>query len=167
MKLNLFATVAVAFIALPGQAADVTYRKDVAPLLQKYCAECHSEKAGSPSMAEFKLDEERWAKKEKLGPRTDTYEHLLQLVNGNSTGAFMRRLDDGTNPYAKGKPGNMYKYLCEKENTNNNADCAANLKILKAWVVGEGEQWDMNGIKQRGDMPPITLEQLRRMKLQY
>ena len=167
MKLNLFATVAVAFIALPGQAADVTYRKDVAPLLQKYCAECHSEKAGSPSMAEFKLDEERWAKKEKLGPRTDTYEHLLQLVNGNSTGAFMRRLDDGTNPYAKGKPGNMYKYLCEKENTNNNADCAANLKILKAWVVGEGEQWDMNGIKQRGDMPPITLEQLRRMKLLY
>lgn len=167
MKLNLFATVAVAFIALPGQAADVTYRKDVAPLLQKYCAECHSEKAGSPSMAEFKLDEERWAKKEKLGPRTDTYEHLLQLVNGNSTGAFMRRLDDGTNPYAKGKPGNMYKYLCEKENTNNNADCAANLKILKAWVVGEGEQWDMNGIKQRGDMPPITLEQLRRMKLKY
>ena len=167
MKLNLFATVAVAFIALPGQAADVTYRKDVAPLLQKYCAECHSEKAGSPSMAEFKLDEERWAKKEKLGPRTDTYEHLLQLVNGNSTGAFMRRLDDGTNPYAKGKPGNMYKYLCEKENANNNADCAANLKILKAWVVGEGEQWDMNGIKQRGDMPPITLEQLRRMKLQY
>jgi hypothetical protein len=167
MKLKLLASVAVAAITLPAMAADVTYRKDVAPLLKKYCAECHAEAAGSPSMAEFKLDEERYAKKDKVGPRSDTYEHLLQLVNGNSTGAFMRRLDDGTNPYAKGKPGNMYKYLCEKENTNNNADCAANLKILKAWVVGEGDQWDMNGIKQRGDMPPITLEQLRRMKLKY
>lgn len=167
MKLKLLASVAVAAITLPAMAADVTYRKDVAPLLKKYCAECHAEAAGSPSMAEFKLDEERYAKKDKVGPRSDTYEHLLQLVNGNSTGAFMRRLDDGTNPYAKGKPGNMYKYLCEKENTNNNADCAANLKILKAWVVGEGNQWDMNGIGQRGDMPPITLEQLRRMKLKY
>ncbi len=167
MKLNLLAAAVVAFIALPSMAADVTYRKDVAPMIKKYCAECHAEAAGSPSMAEFKLDEERYAKKEKVGPRSDTYEHLLQLVNGNSTGAFMRRLDDGTNPYAKGKPGNMYKYLCEKDNTNNNAECAANLKILKAWVVGEGDQWDMNGIKQRGDMPPITLEQLRRMKLKY
>lgn len=161
------APAAPAVTAAPPAKAAVTYRKDVAPILQKYCAECHSEKAGSPSMAEFKLDEERYAKKEKVGPRSDTYEHLLQLVNGNSTGAFMRRLDDGTNPYAKGKPGNMYKYLCEKENTNNNAGCAANLKILKAWVVGEGSQWDMNGIGQRGDMPPITLEQLRKMKLKY
>jgi len=166
MKLNLLASVACAAIALPAMAADVTYRNDVAPILKKYCAECHSEKAESPSMAEFKLDEEKY-KKAKVGPRSDTYEHLLQLVNGNSTGAFMRRLDDGTNPYAKGKPGNMYKYLCEKDNTNNNAECAANLAVLKAWVVGEGNQWDMNGIKQRGDMPPITLEQLRKMKLKY
>jgi len=167
MKLKLLATVAVAAITLPAMAADVTYRKDVAPMIKKYCAECHAEAAGSPSMAEFKLDEERYAKKEKVGPRSDTYEHLLQLVNGNSTGAFMRRLDDGTNPYAKGKPGNMYKYLCEKDNKDNNAECAANLKVLKAWVVGEGNEWDMNGIGQRGDMPPITLEQLRRMKLKY
>jgi len=167
MKLKLLATVAVAAITLPAMAADVTYRKDVAPMIKKYCAECHAEAAGSPSMAEFKLDEERYIKKEKVGPRSDTYEHLLQLVNGNSTGAFMRRLDDGTNPYAKGKPGNMYKYLCEKDNKDNNAECAANLKVLKAWVIGEGDQWDMNGIKQRGDMPPITLEQLRKMKLKY
>jgi len=167
MKLKLLVATACAAIVLPAAAADVTYRNDVAPLIKKYCAECHAEAAGSPSMAEFKLNEEHYAKKEKVGPRSDTYEHLLQLVNGNSTGALMRRLDDGTNPYAKGKPGNMYKYLCEKENTNNNADCAANLKIIKAWVVGEGNEWDMNGIKQRGDMPPITLEQLRRMKLKY
>jgi len=167
VKMKLLASLAVAAITLPAMAADVTYRKDIAPMIKKYCAECHAVAAGSPSMAEFKLDEERYIKKEKVGPLSDTYEHLLQLVNGNSTGAFMRRLDDGTNPYAKGKPGNMYKYLCEKDNKDNNAECAANLKVLKAWVVGEGNEWDMNGIKQRGDMPPITLEQLRRMKLAY
>ena len=166
MKLSLLACAACAAVTLPALAADVTYRKDVAPIIKKYCAECHSVAAGAPSMAEFKLDEEKY-KKEKVGPLSDTYEHLLQLVNGNSTGAFMRRLDDGSNPYAKGKPGNMYKYLCEKDNKDNNAECAANLAILKAWVVGEGQQWDMNGIGQRGDMPPITLEQLRRMKLKY
>jgi hypothetical protein len=137
MKLSLIASLACAAIALPAVAADVTYRKDVAPMLKKYCAECHSEKAGSPSMAEFNLDQEKY-KKEKVGPRSDTYEHLLQLVNGKSTGAFMRRLDDGTSPYAGGKPGNMYKYLCEQDNKDNNAECAANLLILKAWVVGEG-----------------------------
>jgi len=165
MKLKLLATVAVAAITLPAMAADVTYRKDVAPMLKKYCAECHAEAAGSPSMAEFKLDEERYIKKEKVGPRSDTYEHLLQLVNGMSTGAFMRRLDDGTSPYSGGKPGNMYKYLCEKENTNNNADCAANLKILKEWV-GEGG-WNLNRMAARGDVPALTKEQMDKLKLKY
>jgi len=165
MKLKLLATVAVAAITLPAMAADVTYRKDVAPMIKKYCAECHAEAAGSPSMAEFKLDEERYIKKEKVGPRSDTYEHLLQLVNGMSTGAFMRRLDDGTSPYSGGKPGNMYKYLCEKENTNNNADCAANLKILKEWV-GEGG-WNLNRMAARGDVPALTKEQMDKLKLKY
>jgi hypothetical protein len=161
MKLNLLASVVCAAMALPVMAADVTYRKDIAPMVKKYCAECHSAAAEAPSMAEFKLDEEKY-KKAKVGPLSDTYEHLLQLVNGNSTGALMRRLDDGTNPFAKGKPGNMYKYLGETD-----AERAANLVVLKAWVVGEGNQWDMNGIGQRGDMPPVTLEQLRRIKTKY
>ena len=159
MKLNLLASVALAAMALPTLAADVTYRNDIKPFIKANCAECHGDDA--PTLAEFKLDEEKY-KKAKVGPLSDTYEHLLQLVNGNSTGALMRRLDDGTNPYAKGKPGNMYKYLGETE-----AERAANLVILKAWVVGEGNQWDMNGIKQRGDMPAITLEQLRRIKANY
>jgi hypothetical protein len=160
MKLKLLSVAAVAAFTLPALAADVTYRADVAPLLKKYCVECHAA-PDSPSMADFKLDEEKY-KKAKVGPRTDTYEHLLQLVNGNSTGALMRRLDDGTNPFAKGKPGNMYKYLGETD-----AERAANLKVVKAWVVGEGAEWDMHGIGQRGDMPAITLEQLRKMKVKY
>ena len=161
MNLRVLVSLVCATVALPVMAADVTYRKEVAPMLKKYCAECHSPEAESPSMAEFKLDEEKY-KKAKVGPRVDTYEHLLQLVNGMSTGAFMRRLDDGTSPYAGGKPGNMYKYLCEKDNS---AECAANLAILKAWV-GEGG-WNLNRMAARGDVPALTKEQMDKLKLKY
>lgn len=161
MKLKLLAILAGAVVAVPAVAADVTYRNDIEPMFKKLCADCHAA-PDAPSMAEFKLDEDKYKKQLKVGPRVDTYEHLLQLVDGKSTGALMRRLDDGTNPYAKGKPGNMYKHLGETD-----AERAANFKIVNAWVVGEGNKWDMNGIKQRGEMPPITLEQLRRMQLKY
>jgi len=56
----------------------------------------------------------------------------------------------------------MHKYLGETD-----AERAANLKIVKAWVVGEGKEWNLNGIKQRGEMPPITLEQLRQVEAKY
>ncbi len=164
MKLKLLAFAVCAAIALPAMAADVTYRKDIAPMLKKYCAECHSPAADSPSMADFNLDQKKYVD-EKIGPRSDTYEHLLMLIVYPSTGAFMRRLDDGTHPISKGKPGNMYKYLCEKDNTDNNAECAANLKIIKAWV-GEGG-WNLNRMKARGDVPALTKEQLDNLKLAY
>ena len=164
MKLSLIASVVCAVAALPAVAADVTYRVEVAPMIKKYCAECHSAKAGAPSMADFNLDPEKY-KKEKVGPLSDTYEHLLQLVNGKSTGAFMRRLDDGTSPYAGGKPGNMYKYLCEQDNKDNNAECAANLLVLKAWV-GEGG-WNLNRMSARGDVPALTNEQMDKVKVKY
>jgi hypothetical protein len=173
MKLRLITSLACAVVALPALAADVTYRKEVAPMLQKYCAECHSAKAGSPSMAEFNLDQEKY-KKEKVGPLSDTYEHVLQLINGKSTGAFMRRLDDGTSPYAGGKPGNMYKYLCEQESKDGkedkdakvtNPECAANLAVLKAWV-GEGG-WNLNRMSARGDVPALTKEQMDKVKVKY
>ena len=161
MILKVWLSLVCAAVALPAMAADVTYRKDVAPMIKKYCSECHSLEAEAPSMAEFKLDEEKY-KKAKVGPRADTYEHLLQLVNGMSTGAFMRRLDDGTSPYSGGKPGNMYKYLCEKD---NNAECAANLAVLKAWV-GEGG-WNLNRMTARGDVPALTKEQMDKLRLKY
>ena len=153
-----------AVVALPAMAADVTYRKDVAPMLEKYCADCHSAKAGAPTVKEFDDDKARKEqyKKDKVGPRNDTYETVLQLIAYPDAGAFMRRLDDGTSQYAGGKPGNMYKYLCEK---GNDAECAANLKVLKAWV-GEGG-WNLNRFKARGDVPAITKEQLDKLQLKY
>ena len=139
----------------------VSYRKDVAPMLEKYCAECHSAKAGAPTLKEFDLNKKHF-EKEKLGPRNDTYETVMQLIAYPDAGAFMRRLDDGTSMYAGGKPGNMYKYLCEK---GNDAECTANLKVLKAWL-GEGA-WNLNRFKARGDVPAITKGELDKLVLAY
>lgn len=153
---------ACASISLSAMAADVTYRNDIAPMFKALCADCHTAEAGAPSMQEYKLNEDKYKKEIKVGPRLDTYEHARVLIDGTSTGAMMRRLDDGTSPYAKGKPGNMYDTLGD-----NAAERAANLKIVKAWIAGEGKDWNLNGLGQRGDMPPVTLEQLRQVKAKY
>lgn len=156
MPTKLTLALACALVALPAMAQDVTYRSHVAPLLKAQCSECHG--ADSPSLAEFKLDEEKY-KKAKTGPRTDNYADLLQLIAFTDTGAFMRRLDDGSNTADK-KPGNMYKYLGETD-----AERARNLAMLKAWV-GEGG-WNLNRWTKRGDVPGVTKEQLEKLLLKY
>jgi hypothetical protein len=156
MKRNLLASIACAAFALPAMASDVTYRNDVQPFIKARCAECHA--GDSPSLQEFKLDEEKF-KKAKMGPRTDTYEHLLSIVVYPDPGAFMRRLDDGTNTADK-KPGNMHKYLGETD-----AERAQALVMLKAWV-GDGG-WNLNRWAAKGDVPPVSKEQMNALKLKY
>lgn len=156
MRSLWIAPLALAALAASAQAQDVTYRNDIRPLIKAQCGECHGD--GSPTLAEFLLDQEKY-KKDKLGPRTDTYADLLQLVGWPDTGAFMRRLDDGSNTADK-KPGNMYKSLGE-----NDAERAKNLALIKAWV-GE-EAWNLNRWAKRGDVPAITKEQMDKLKLKY
>ena len=156
MRVSLIAPLALALVALPALATDVTYRNDIRPLIKAQCGECHGD--GAPTLAEFLLDQEKY-KKDKLGPRTDTYADLMQLIGWPDTGAFMRRLDDGSNSADK-KPGNMYKSLGE-----NDAERAKNLALIKAWV-GE-EAWNLNRWAKRGDVPAITKEQLDKLKLKY
>ncbi|WP_114970164.1 cytochrome C [Rhodoferax ferrireducens] len=156
MKSKLLASLVCVAVALPAWAADVTYLKDIKPLIKAQCGECHGDDA--PTLHEFDLDPEKY-KKEKLGPRTSTYETLLQLVGWPDAGALMRRLDDGANSGDK-KPGNMYKNLGETEEER-----ATNLKLIKAWV-GEGA-WNLNRWEKRGDVPAVTKEQLDRLQLKY
>lgn len=156
MKLKLLSALACATLVLPALAADVTYRTDIKPMIKTQCSECHGDDA--PTLNEFDLDKEKF-KKAKQGPRTSTYETLLQLVGWPDTGALMRRLDDGTNTADK-KPGNMYKHLGDTD-----ALRAANLTLVKAWV-GEGA-WNQNRWLVRGDVPAITKEQLDKLKLKY
>ncbi len=153
---RLIAPVFSLFFAAHSMASDVTYRTDIRPILVKHCYECHGEDA--PTLAEFSLDQEKY-KKDKAGPRVTTYADLLQLIAYTDTGAFMRRLDDGTSAPDK-KPGNMYRYLGETD-----AERAEKLKLIKAWV-GEGG-WNLNRWKARGDVPGITKEQLDKLQLKY
>ena len=159
MQLNVWTAAACAAFALPAIAADVSYRNDVAPLLQAQCADCHFAAAGAPTLQEFDLAKEKYTK-DKTGPRLDTYENLLILIAYPDSGAFMRRLDDGSSPYAGGKPGNMYKHLGETD-----AERAKNLATLKAWV-GQGG-WNLNRWNARGEVPAVTKEQIDKLVLKY
>lgn len=146
----------LAGLALPVLAADITYRNDVAPIIKAQCFECHDDT--SPSHAQFKTDEAKY-KKDKTGPRLDTYMDVAALIVWPDTGAFMRRLDDGTNSAEK-KPGNMYKHLGETE-----AERQANLAVLKAWVGANA--WNLNRWQKRGEVAAISKEQLEQIKLNY
>ncbi|WP_309682454.1 cytochrome C [Polaromonas sp.] len=153
--------IAAALLLLLGGAAvmaqEVSYRKEIAPLWKSQCIACHGEK--SPERADFLLDEKGYAAKSQ-GPRMDSYERLIAFVAWPDTGSLMRRLDDGTGKYAGGKPGNMYVNLGATD-----AERAANLKLLKAWV-GKGA-WNLNRNARRGDVPAITKEQLDKIQLKY
>lgn len=156
MRTQWIAALAMSVISASSMASDVTYRNDIKPFIKAQCAECHGDE--SPTLSDFKLDEDKY-KKEKLGPRTSTYETLLQIIAYPDAGAFMRRLDDGSNTPDK-KPGNMYKYLGETD-----AQRAANLLMIKAWV-GEGG-WNLNRWSKRGEVPAVSKEQLDKLKLKY
>ena len=138
-------------------AQDVTYRKDVKPLVDAKCAACHG--AGSPSLAEFLLEEKKYAAAMK-GPRLDTYADLLMLIGWTDTGAIMRRLDDGTSALAGGKPGNMYQFLGATDEERQ-----ANLRTFKAWVGPEG--WNLKRWQARGSVPAITKEELDKIQVKY
>lgn len=158
LKFKLLAILVGAAVALPS-LAEITYTKDVAKIIKARCSECHSAEAGSPNLQEFLKNVDKFAKKDKVGPRYDTYEHLLMVIAYPDPGAFMRRLDDGSNKEDK-KPGNMYEKLGDTP-----AERAANLAIIKEWV-GPGA-WNFNHWEADPKLPAITKEQMNKIKALY
>lgn len=150
------AALAVASASLPAIAADVTYRKDIRPLMEQKCFACHG--SGSPYLGDFKDDEKKYKAMMK-GPRMDTYASTIFFVGWPDTGAIMRRLDDGKSSKS-GKAGNMYGFLGSSDEERQK-----NLKLFKAWV-GEGG-WILNRWKARGDVPGATKEQISKIKVRY
>ena len=115
----------VAVVTYSWGQGQVTYKKDIRPLIEEKCIRCHG--SSSPSWEEFKKDQGRFTK-ENLGPRMDSYPLLLDFVKGKDAGALMRRLDDGSNK-EDGKPGNMYIHLGRDEGERQK-----DLRIFKDWV---------------------------------
>ena len=145
---------ALACFASATSAQDVTWRKDVAPIIAAKCGACHG--ASAPEYNDWMAlgDEQR----AKVSPRMDSYPHFMSYVVWPATGAMMRRLDDGK--AAGGKPGNMYMYL-----GSNDEERAKNLATIKAWL-GAGA-WNLNRWSARKDVPGVTKEQLDKIKAKY
>ncbi len=154
MKKSIVAAAAMALFAVSAGAQDLTWRKDIEPIIKKGCAECHG--ADSKEYGEWMLLDE--AKRRKDGPRMDTYTTFMNYVVWPATGAMMRRLDDGSS--AGGKPGNMYKHLGETDEER-----AKNLKTIKVWL-GDGA-WFLNRFKARDNVPGVTKEQLEKVQAKY
>jgi hypothetical protein len=144
----------IAGFAASADANDLTWRKDIQPIIAARCAGCHGD--SQPGFAEWNVAR---VKDKDLAPRLDTYAYFMNHVVWPETGAIMRRLDDGRgSPGAK--PGNMYEYLGD-----NDVERARNLQTLKAWL-GDGA-WNLNRWKKRGDTPAISKEQLERIKASF
>jgi hypothetical protein len=137
-------------LSLSALAEDVTYRKDIRPLWEKRCSECHG--SASPYLGEFEENAQKHKEADE-GPRMDSYADLLFFVAWPDTGALMRRLDDGRNT-RDGKPGNMYMKLGKTDEERQK-----NLAVFKAWV-GEGA-WIL---KKKGE---ISKEELLKIKTKY
>ncbi len=154
MRTTGLAVILLAGVATSAVAQEVTWRKDVQPIVAKRCAGCHG--AAQPEYAEWNVQREA---NKSLAPRMDTYAHFMNYVVWPATGAAMRRLDDGKGaPGAK--PGNMYVHL-----GGTDEERARNLKTIKAWL-GDGA-WNLNRWEARGGTPGITKEQLDKVKAKY
>ena len=125
MKKFILPLLVLALTTVSVNAAEVTYTQQIKPIFDARCAACHGTDA--PEYPAFKKEKEAWLAK-GIGPRMDTYSHLIYYTGWPDTGALMRRLDDGANT-KDGKPGNMYQHLGE-----NDAERQANLALFKSWV---------------------------------
>lgn len=125
MKTIALSLVFLALTISTAAAAEVTWSQQIKPLVDARCAACHG--ADAPEYPAFKKEKDAWVAK-GIGPRMDTYSHLIYYTGWPDTGALMRRLDGGAGKDDK-KPGNMYQHLGADE-----AERQANLALFQAWV---------------------------------
>lgn len=150
MKYVLWVFIAVGALGAASAGAEqVTYSKDIRPVVEKQCLACHGSDS-APEYAVFKKGKEIWLKNAK-GARMDTYSHLVHYTAWPNTGALMRRLDDGTTS-GSGKPGNMYQYLGADESERQK-----NLALFRQWVGG----WSLKRL------PDMTKEEISAVKIPY
>jgi len=159
MKERVMRGTAVIFVSFAGiitsaSAQELTWRKDIEPIITAKCGACHSAK--QPGFADWNVQR---VSDKNLAPQLVTYAYFMNHVVWPETGAIMRRLDDAK-ATPGGKPGNMYAFL-----GSSDAERAKNLQTIKAWL-GEGA-WNLNRWQKRGDTPAISKEQLDKIKATY
>ena len=156
MKATVLSAVLLTLASAQVMSAEVTYRKDIQPLMVQKCAACHG--ASAPYGGDFDEDPKKYEAMFK-GPRMDTHVDLIAFIVWPDTGAIMRRLDDGKSVDG-GKPGNMYQWLGATEEERQK-----NLNLFKQWVGKDA--WKLNRWEARGKVPAITKEDLDKIKVKY
>ena len=94
MNFRTFAVTALCAVPFAVAAQDLTWSKDIQPLIKGQCGACHG--ASAPSYEEWNLDRKNFEAK-KIGPRMDNYTDFMRHVVWPATGSMARRLDDGKN----------------------------------------------------------------------
>jgi hypothetical protein len=122
---KLFLIIPLVLFFVPAVVrAQVTYQKDIRPLLDSKCSICHG--STSPLVDDFKKEKEKYTKENK-GPRMDSYPLLLEFVKGKDAGAIMRRLMMERIPKME-NPEYVYLPRQDKEEREKN------LKTFKSWI---------------------------------
>ena len=122
---------------------EVRYSTHIEKLVAEHCLECHG--AGSPEHRNFTSEDAAMG----VGPRLDTYSHLVGLIGWPDSGLVQRNIDDGGE---NGKPGKMYQYLGSSEEERQE-----NLALFKSWTG----HWTLKR------WPEMTKDELDRLKLAY
>jgi hypothetical protein len=143
ISMGLFAS-----LAIVANAEEITYTTHIKRIIDVQCLSCHGKNA--PEHGDFKKGKEGFTKR-GLGPKMDSYVHLVSYAGWPDSGAIMRRLDDGKNT-KDGKPGNMYHYLGVTEDERQR-----NLQMFKAWVGN----WSLKRF------PEMTREDLVGISVKY
>jgi len=133
---------------LHAENQEVRYTAHIKPIFEERCRMCHGTDA--PEHREYEKDKARF-KEIQIGPRMDSYTHLIYFTGWPDTGAIMRRLDDGKNT-RDGKPGNMYHFLGDTE-----IERQKNLNLFKEWVG----YWTLKRWAETGK------EEIDKMKIKY
>jgi hypothetical protein len=126
-----------------ADSEEVRYSTHIEKLVAEKCLDCHG--PDSPEHRNFTSEDAARG----IGPRLDTYSHLVGLIGWPDTGFIQRNIDDGG---AGDKPGKMYKYLGSSEEERQK-----NLSLFKDWVG----YWTLKR------WPEVTKEELARLKLAY
>jgi hypothetical protein len=133
----------LAHIKKGGAGEEVRYSTHIEKLVAEKCLDCHG--AGSPEHRNFTGEDAARG----VGPRLDTFSHLVGMIGWPDTGLIQRNIDDGGEG---GKPGKMYEYL-----GSNDEERKKNLALFKGWVG----HWTLKR------WPEVTKEELTRLKLAY
>ena len=128
MRNFLYAFLGLVVVAGTAEAQELTWRKNIQPIVQANCIACHGSDA--PIYEEWNIDREKWTK-QNIGPRLDTYAHFMRHVMWPATGSIMRRLDDGK-VAPSGKPGNMYGFLAATDTEREGTSKRSRLGLAKA-----------------------------------